>query len=60
MNRQLFQDEIINKLLDNDGWVHDIKHGISCKTPTDPWIVFTAGVMVNSFESLHFTDFNLL
>jgi len=43
-SRQLFQDKIITKLLD-DAWVHDTKNGISCKTPTDPWIVFTAGAM---------------
>lgn len=45
-SRQLFQDKIITKLLD-DAWVHDTKNGISCKTPTDPWIVFTAGAMVS-------------
>ena len=47
MNRQLFQDEIVNKLLDGNAWVHDEKYGILCKAPTDPWIVFTAGVMVS-------------
>jgi len=45
MNRQLFQDEIVNKLLDGNAWVHDDKNGILCKAPTNPWIVFTAGVM---------------
>ena len=47
MNRQLFQDEIVNKLLDGNAWVHDEKNGILCKAPMDPWIVFTAGVMVS-------------
>jgi predicted kinase len=43
-SRQLFQDKIITKLLD-DAIVQDSKNGMSCRTPTEPWIVFTAGVM---------------
>ena len=43
--RQLFQDEIIVKLLDGAS-VTDEQNGMVCSTPTEPWIVFTAGVMV--------------
>lgn len=42
--RQLFQDEIIVKLLDGAS-VTDEQNGMVCSTPTEPWIVFTAGVM---------------
>lgn len=41
--RQELQDKIVHKMLDG-ATVTDI-HGSVCKTPTDPWIVFTAGVM---------------
>ncbi|KAL7518372.1 hypothetical protein ACHAWX_003815 [Stephanocyclus meneghinianus] len=44
-SRQLFQDKIITKLLDG-ALVHDSQNGMVCKAPTEPWIVFTAGVMV--------------
>lgn len=43
-SRQLFQDEIVGKLLDG-ATVQDETNGIVCKTPTHPWVVFTAGVM---------------
>jgi len=42
--RQLFQDEIIGKLLDG-ATVQSSTSGIVCKTPLKPWILFTAGVM---------------
>lgn len=43
-SRQLFQDRIVEKLL--DGTVIEDSNGNGvCKTPTEPWIVFTAGVM---------------
>lgn len=42
--RQAFQDRIIAKLLDKTE-VADSETGAFCKTPTEPWIVFTAGVM---------------
>ena len=43
--RQIFQDRIVEKLLDGTT-IHDTTNGRVCKTPTEPWIVFTAGVMV--------------
>lgn len=43
-SRQIFQDRIVEKLLDGTT-VHDEANGLVCKTPTEPWIVFTAGVM---------------
>ncbi len=43
-SRQHFQDRIVEKLL--DGTVIEDSNGRGvCKTPTEPWIVFTAGVM---------------
>jgi predicted kinase len=43
-SRQLFQDRIVEKLL--DGTVIEDSNGRGvCKTPNEPWIVFTAGVM---------------
>lgn len=44
-SRQLFQDKIISKLLDG-ALVQDTENGVVCRTPTEPWIVFTAGAMV--------------
>ncbi|KAL7530755.1 hypothetical protein ACHAXR_007132 [Thalassiosira sp. AJA248-18] len=43
-SRQEFQDKIVEKLLDGTT-IHDTANGRVCKTPTEPWIVFTAGVM---------------
>ena len=43
--RQEFQDKIIQKLLSGTA-VYDVANGRVGKTPNDPWIVFTAGVMV--------------
>lgn len=43
-SRQEFQDLIVEKLLDGT-MVYDSTDGRVCKTPTEPWIVFTAGVM---------------
>eukprot|EP00571_Detonula_confervacea_P003635 CAMPEP_0172314718 /NCGR_PEP_ID=MMETSP1058-20130122/23237_1 /TAXON_ID=83371 /ORGANISM="Detonula confervacea, Strain CCMP 353" /LENGTH=360 /DNA_ID=CAMNT_0013028657 /DNA_START=255 /DNA_END=1337 /DNA_ORIENTATION=+ len=43
-SRQEFQDKIVEKLLDGTT-IHDTTNGMVCKTPTEPWIVFTAGVM---------------
>lgn len=43
-SRQFFQDRIVEKLL--DGTVIEDSNGRGfCKTPNEPWIVFTAGVM---------------
>lgn len=43
-SRQLFQDRIVEKLL--DGTIIEDSNGRGvCKTPNEPWIVFTAGVM---------------
>jgi hypothetical protein len=42
-SRQLLQDSIIDTLLHNTRIVD--KAGMSCATPTQPWIVFTAGAM---------------
>jgi len=43
-SRQAFQDRIVEKLL--DGTIIEDAHGRGvCKTPNEPWIVFTAGVM---------------
>lgn len=41
--RQRFQDAIICEFL-SAAVIHD-KHGEICTTPTEPWIVFTAGAM---------------
>jgi hypothetical protein len=41
--RQVFQDAIINELL-HEAVVID-QYGDECSTPTEPWIVFTAGAM---------------
>ena len=41
--RQIFQDAIINEFL-HEAIVED-KNGELCSTPTEPWIVFTAGAM---------------
>jgi len=41
--RQIFQDSIINEYL-NAAVVKD-KNGEVCTTPTEPWLVFTAGAM---------------
>lgn len=46
-SRQLFQDKIITKLLDG-ALVQDKQNGIVCRTPNEPWIVFTAGAMVSN------------
>ena len=46
-SRQELQDAIVNKLLDGT-MIHDTTNGRVCKTPTEPWIVFTAGVMVRN------------
>ena len=43
-SRQEFQDSIVEKLLDGT-IIHD-SSGRVCRTPTEPFIVFTAGVMV--------------
>lgn len=50
-SRQELQDAIVHKLLDGT-MIHDTTNGRVCKTPTEPWIVFTAGVMV-SMSMLH-------
>ena len=42
--RQELHDKIVHKMLDGVT-VTDNQNGSSCKTPTEPWIVFTAGVM---------------
>lgn len=41
--RQHFQDAILSHFL-NAAVIHD-KNGILCSTPTEPWLVFTAGAM---------------
>mmetsp|Transcript_34978 Transcript_34978/g.62974 ORF Transcript_34978/g.62974 Transcript_34978/m.62974 type:complete len:434 (-) Transcript_34978:192-1493(-) len=43
-SRQEFQDKILEKLLGGTTF-QDSTNGRVCKTPTEPWIVFTAGVM---------------
>ena len=48
-SRQEFQDKIVEKLLDGTT-IKDETNGRVCKTPTEPWIVFTAGVMVRVCE----------
>lgn len=40
--RQLFQDSIIQKMISS---VIKDRNGYVCTTPTEPWIVFTAGAM---------------
>ena len=55
-SRQLFQDKIITKLLDG-ALVQDTKNGMVCRTPTEPWIVFTAGAMVSGQRELLFHIF---
>ncbi|KAL9190466.1 hypothetical protein ACHAXT_007677 [Thalassiosira profunda] len=42
--RQAFQDRIVEGMLDGTT-IRDAANGQICKTPTEPWIVFTAGVM---------------
>ena len=43
-SRQLFQDRIVEKML--DGTIIEDSNGRGvCRTPNEPWIVFTAGVM---------------
>ena len=42
-SRQMFQDSIIDSMLDNP-WIED-QFGQNCSQPMRPWIVFTAGVM---------------
>ena len=42
--RQFLQDSIIAEFL--DGAVITDRNGAVCTTPTEPWIVFTAGAMV--------------
>jgi len=42
--RQAFQDRIIMKMLDKPA-VTDSVTGLVSKTPTEPWIIFTAGTM---------------
>lgn len=44
-SRQELQDKIVRKMLDGTT-VTDETNGNVCMTPTEPWIVFTAGVMV--------------
>ncbi len=44
--RQELQDRIVAKLLDGTT-VTDVTDGRVCSAPTEPWIVFTAGVMVS-------------
>jgi predicted kinase len=41
--RQRFQDAVVNEFL--NGAVITDKNGEVCTTPTEPWIVFTAGAM---------------
>lgn len=45
--RQSLQDSIITHFL--DGAIITDKNGNICTTPTEPWIVFTAGAMVRDF-----------
>ncbi|KAL7540760.1 hypothetical protein ACHAWF_006776 [Thalassiosira exigua] len=49
-DRQEFHDKIVEKLLDG-ATVRDEANGLTCKTPTEPWIVFTAGTMVRIVPS---------
>ena len=44
--RQEFQDKIVRKMLDGTT-IRDDVNGSVCATPNEPWIVFTAGVMVS-------------
>jgi hypothetical protein len=44
--RQELQDKIVRKMLDGTT-ITDETNGSVCTTPTEPWIVFTAGVMVS-------------
>jgi hypothetical protein len=46
--RQELQDKIVRKMLDGTT-ITDETNGSVCTTPTEPWIVFTAGVMVSFF-----------
>lgn len=41
--RQILQDAIIGEFLDATFFTD--KHGNECTTPTEPWVVFTAGAM---------------
>ena len=43
LERQLLQDKIISSLIDSSHIV-DV-NGYHCTTPTQPWLVFTAGPM---------------
>ncbi len=45
-SRQEFQDKIVEKMLDGTTVQDSSFPERVCKTPTEPWIVFTAGVMV--------------
>jgi predicted kinase len=42
--RQLVQDIIIDSML-NETVIDDQETGRSCNAPTEPWVIFTAGVM---------------
>lgn len=42
--RQLVQDIIISSML-NETVIDDQETGRSCNAPTEPWVIFTAGVM---------------
>ena len=53
--RQKLQDKIVRKMLDG-ATITDETNGCVCTTPTEPWIVFTAGVMV----SFPFNPFGLV
>jgi chloramphenicol 3-O-phosphotransferase len=44
LSRQNLQDQIVADLL-STSTVTDMVSGVTCSTPTDPWIVFTAGGM---------------
>ena len=43
-SRQLFQDTVIDSML-NSTLVRDAETGRECDVPSEPWIIFTAGVM---------------
>jgi hypothetical protein len=52
--RQELQDKIVRKMLDGTT-ITDETNGSVCTTPTEPWIVFTAGVMVSfSFSPVRY------
>jgi hypothetical protein len=48
-SRQMFHDSIIDSMLDHP-WIED-EYGQNCSQPTEPWIVFTAGVMGAGYVS---------